>query len=242
MRKLLLARAILLVALSSPAMATEVAPVFETLPPSQVAPHDWNGAYGSGGDPWTRVPYDTLISGAPVGSLTSTNLLNSRQFGYNYQSGSFVFGIEADVSQHHGIDSILLAPAGLDSFNLRGEQGWIGTLRPRMGVAADNWLLYGTGGLTYSTSGQSDADALAGAGRAPGDTGARAGWTGGAGIEYAGGKRWSLGLEYLYANVGKSSLNQTAVGLFPSTPSTHDQSHLLRGRFNYQFDWGLPQK
>jgi len=244
--KRLVAGSALLAAISTSAVATDTSASFQTLAPSATqAPYDWNGFYG-GRSAWS-VPYDTLIAGAPVPSATSASGAPGYQFGYNYQKGPFVFGIEGEFTPRTRLDSILLAPAGLDGLTPRDEHGWVGMLRPRAGIAADHWLFYATGGLAYGSFRTDGAEALAG-GTAPGasDAAARAGWTVGGGLSYAGGKRWSLGLEYLYADFGKS-LNETPLGPFSSSTVSRDQSHLVRGRFNYQFDWSelpqaLPQK
>jgi outer membrane immunogenic protein len=223
---------------------------FQTLSPSATdTPHDWSGFYG-GANSWS-VPYDALIAGAPVaaGASSPSNALTGWQLGYNYQQGPFVFGIESDFTRRYGMESVLLSPMALDGLNLHDEHGWIGTFRPRAGIAADNWLFYATGGLAYGSF-RNDATELLGPGSAAAASaaGARAGWTVGGGISYVGGdkQRWSLGLEYLYADVGKS-LNDAPLGPFSSANGSRDQAHLLRGRFNYQFDLPLfpqaiPQK
>jgi outer membrane immunogenic protein len=249
--KRLVAGTALLAAISMSASAMDLSSGFQTLAPSSMqAPYDWSGFYGSSSS-WS-VPYDTLIAGAPVASGTSSpgSALGGSQFGYNYQNGPFVLGIEGDFSRRYGMNSALLAPSGLEGLALRDEQGWIGTLRPRAGIAADNWLLYTTGGLAYgSIRNDATQGLVAGSTPAASDPGTRAGWTVGGGISYAGGKRWSLGLEYLYADFGKT-LSETPLGPFAASTAARDQSHLVRGRFNYQFDWSalpeslpqLPQK
>jgi outer membrane immunogenic protein len=73
----------------------------------------------------------------------------------------------------------------------------------------------------------------------------RTGWTAGAGIEYAPSERWSLGLEYLYTDLGKSTLtqpSQTVGGVtFPGSSATfNDQSHLVRAKLNVKFGWDGP--
>jgi outer membrane immunogenic protein len=151
------------------------------------------------------------------------------QFGYNSQSGPFVLGIEADVRRK---STDFIGATGLDLSNFRNEQGWIGTLRPRAGVAADKWLFYGTGGLAYSSGDEARAGFV---GTAP-----RTGFTVGGGVEYAPGKQWSLGLEYLYADFGKSS--QSRSNFSTGGSPNEDHSQVLRGRLNYRFGWDGLQK
>ena len=222
MKKLLLG-GVAAVALSTAVGAVEPTPVPEPVPPAEATPYNWTGAYGRTNK--LAPTSDTLLLGAPIGG-TADSFLNTPQFGYNYQSGPFVMGVEGDV-RRRGVD--FLGIYGLDLSNFRNEQGWIGTLRPRAGVAADNWLLYGTGGIAYSAG--DDA-------RFP-NTQPRAGWTVGGGVEYAGGKQWSLGLEYLYADFGKSQSRTNFSA--PGSPN-EDHSQILRGRLNYRFGWDGLQK
>jgi outer membrane immunogenic protein len=138
-----------------------------------------------------------------------------------------VFGVEGET-RRRGADFI--GANGLDLSNFRNEQGWIGTLRPRAGVAADNFLLYGTGGIAYSTGDDT---------RFTTSAQPRAGWTVGGGVEYAPAKQWSLGLEYLYADFGKAQ-SRTNFST-PGSPN-EDHSQILRGRLNYRFGWDGLQK
>jgi outer membrane immunogenic protein len=229
MKKLLLG-GVAAVALSTAVGAVEMTPSTEGPPPppaEAATPPNWLGVYGRTNS--LAPSAESLMLGAPtVGS--ADGFLRSSQFGYNSQTGPFVLGLEADVRRKGGTDFI--GSTGLDLSNFRNEQGWIGTLRPRAGVAADNWLIYGTGGLAYS----SGDEARAGFSSTP----SRTGWTVGGGVEYAPGKQWSLGLEYLYADFGKSpqSRSNFSTGGSPN----EDHSQIVRGRLNYRFGWDGPQK
>jgi outer membrane immunogenic protein len=226
MKRLLLG-GVALAALSTAAVAVEIGPAFEALPPAEAAPYNWTGMYGRMN---TLTPYDSLMFGAPTGG-TPDSFVGSAQFGYNYQMGPIVLGIEGDTARRHSADVSAFGANALDALNLRNEQGWIGTLRPRAGLAADNWLLYGTGGLAYG--------AITPDGRSPTPGSARTGWTVGGGLEFESGKQWSLGLEYLYADFGKSAQSQSSLFLGgASTPGPiEDRSQVVRGRLNYRFGW-----
>ena len=141
--------------------------------------------------------------------------------------GPVVLGIEGDIARRRGTDfTSFLGAYGLDSFNVHNEHGWIGTVRPRVGLAADNWLFYSTGGLAHDAANTDGRAAAAGS--------TRTGWMVGGGIEYASGKQWSLGLEYLYSDFGKSAQSQSGA----ATPgTTDDRSQVVRGRLNYRFGW-----
>jgi len=210
--KTLLLGGVAAVALSTAVGAVEMTPSAEAAPPpppAEAAPFNWTGPYAP--------------TGGPADSFMGT------RFGYNSQTGPFVLGLEADVRRKGSTDFI--GSTGLDLTNFRNEQGWIGTLRPRAGVAADKWLFYGTGGLAYSSGDEARAGFTA--------TAPRTGWAFGGGVEYAPGKQWSLGLEYLYADFGKSANRSNfSTGGSPS----EDHSQILRGRLNYRFGWDGLQK
>jgi outer membrane immunogenic protein len=208
--KSILIGGVALAALSTAAFAVEMTPAPDSVPPpAEVAPHNWTGPYGR----WSALP-------APDSLLSGTATPNA-QFGFNYQKGQFVFGIEGDMARRGGTDfTNLLGAHGLDYQN---EQGWIGTLRPRAGLAVDNWMFYGTGGAAYSAGNAIPFIS----GSSPG----RSGWAVGGGLEYTNDKQWSLGLEYLYADFGKSSQSQ------PGAAPAEDRSQMFRGRLNYRFGW-----
>ena len=64
---------------------------------------------------------------------------------------------------------------------------WLTTLRPRVGFAANNWLVYVTGGLAVANlkSNFSFTDTFAGATKLASISKTKAGWTVGVGTEYA---------------------------------------------------------
>jgi outer membrane immunogenic protein len=220
MKRLLLG-SVALAALASSAQAVEVIQGVEAMPPStEAAPYNWSGLYGRLSAP---SPYDpsTFSATAP------DNFLGGTQFGYNYQMGSLVVGVESDARRRNSDMATFFGTNGVDSFSFSKEQGWIGTLRPRAGLAADNWLFYGTGGLAVNAVNDPRAGAAAAT---------RTGWTVGGGIEYAPGKQWSLGLEYLYADYGKTAQSQTSTSF--TALQGEDRSQVVRGKLNYRFGWG----
>jgi outer membrane immunogenic protein len=222
--KRLLVGSVALVALSTAAFAVEIGPAFEALPPQEPTPYNWTGAYGRTN---TLAPNDSLMFGYPTTGVPE-GFNGTAQFGYNYQMGPMVLGIEGDAARRRSDFTSAFGGNALDALNLRNEQGWIGTVRPRAGYAADNLLLYGTGGVAYGSL-NPDSRTLT-----PGSP--RTGWTVGGGVEFDSGKQWSLGLEYLYADFGKSTQSQS--NLLGSTPgATEDRSQVVRGRLNYRFGW-----
>ncbi|MFN3170724.1 MAG: outer membrane protein [Hyphomicrobiales bacterium] len=104
--------------------------------------------------------------------------------GFNYQVGSFVLGLEADVSAIN-IDEDLDTPFA----DVKAD--WIGSARARVGYAFDQVMFYATGGgalahaeSTSNTSGVSDDNI-------------HKGYVLGAGVEVFVSHDWVIGAEYL---------------------------------------------
>jgi outer membrane immunogenic protein len=138
------------------------------------------------------------------------------QIGYNYQIGHFVVGIEADFN-YVDLSRTKTSLSGAVTEDISGN--FIGTLRPRVGVAFGPALLYATGGLAYgsvdTTITGNTANTLSAS-----NTGMRVGWPAGAGAEYALNRNLSLRLEYLHTDLGRADLS--GVALDANTYAWHD--------------------
>lgn len=178
-------------------------------------------------------------------SLDSKGFVGGGQVGYNYQIGQFVAGVEADLqySDVKGRSSYISAVGDLSTF--RYDLDYLGTVRARLGVAFDRVLVYGTGGLAYGKA-QYNADFYSNAAGQPlqfqgGQSHTRVGYAVGAGIEYAipmgGTSAVTLRGEYLYADLGKRSINvaATPIGVGAYTSEFQNRTHLLRAGVNYKF-------
>lgn len=140
--------------------------------------------------------------------------------GYNYQIGQMVLGAETDFNylgfsesnENHFnyLDNPDLPYSTKASF----EADWFGTIRARLGFAVDHVMIYGTGGAAYGHVVGTVEDAVEGADRVSFKASAddvNWGWTVGAGVEY-GLDRWSLGVEYLYVDLGEADWSRFARG------------------------------
>src|SRR5262245_8754467 len=196
-----------------------------------------------------------FVAGVPSTFATSPTLhpdggIIGIQLGYSWQHGSWLFGIEADIALVGGEDSSTFAGFNVfnDRFTLATQNSGLGTVRARVGVlASPNSLLYVTGGFAYGPTKHTLLQ-LANAGGVPNLSVStfrwRTGWTVGAGWEWMFAPKWSIGLEYLYVDLGTDSFSTSAQligGLtFPATSvSFHDVSHIGRVKINRQLHWGL---
>ena len=195
----------------------------------------------------------SAVTSAGSGSASSSKFTGGIQAGRNWQTGNFVYGVEADFG----------------AFNIRGSRSgsgvytgggaaftvtnsfstdWLLTARGRIGWAASGWLVYATGGLAMSrvevANSFSDDNALGGFSGATGSASAsktKVGWTLGGGLEYALTRNWSLKGEYLYVDLGSLSTLGTVshLGFVGYTNalgvSTSLTAHVARLGANYRF-------
>jgi outer membrane immunogenic protein len=141
-----------------------------------------------------------------------TGVAGGVQGGYNWQSGQFVVGGETDLQLSAAEDTF--AP-------WKFSNPWFGTLRGRAGVALNNVLLYGTGGVAY---GGGRGEVIAGLSEAR----THFGWAAGVGMEVGFTPRISARAEYLYVDL--NDRNYTVVGT-----ANGFESNLLRFGLNYRF-------
>ena len=256
------------VAMTGSALAADMAPRYNKAPaPVPVAIYNWTGFYvgGNVGYGW----YDrnsTLIApdaasvaffgpSLAAGALPSTYAVNPRgalgggQIGYNWQSGMWVFGVEADIQGADVKGSTTISTTGIPGFvpitgTATEKLDWFGTARGRVGYAANTALFYVTGGLAYGHVSHSyfTAAPLVGQSAFGSDSRVDVGYTVGAGVEWAFNNNWSVKGEYLYVDLGSHST--TAFGV-TGTPvgatlrlSEREQYNIVRVGLNYK--WGGP--
>lgn len=271
-------------ALATSAFAADMAPkMYTKAPVIPAVVYDWTGFYigGNAGYSWGREKTDgnltgtqsvsefrtagpTLLAGFPVVTPLATLPLTGRanvngfigggQAGYNWQRGTWLFGLEADIqgSDERGTGDVCTVsgcPLGSSILTANYKLDWFGTARGRVGfLPTDRVLLYATGGLAYG-------HLSASAPLIPLSWGStRAGWTVGAGAEVALDPHWSVKIEYLYmdlGNIGSSGATATTTVNQLNTPTidfntvttttltsafrTRFTDNILRVGVNYRF-------
>jgi len=196
----------LLVALSSGAgRAADLSHAPYYTPEGPLSSFSWIGPYlgGNLGYEWGSTSNNPTRPSGIAGGI---------QGGYNWQSGQFVFGAEADIQ---------LAAANDTFAPWKFSNPWFGTVRGRAGYAIGSLLLYGTAGLAFGElSGQTFGLVS--------ENHTNLGWTAGVGAEAALYGRWSAKVEYLFVDL--------ASGTFAITGASNGLSaNIFRAGVNYHF-------
>jgi outer membrane immunogenic protein len=255
--KRILSAVILTAALTAPGWAADLGARTYTKAPVVAPVSNWSGLYVGGnlGYGWgsantdVSFPAEFDFNNTTLGARSS-GVIGGAQLGYNWQIGSVVTGLEADI-QGSGIKGSARAiptvvgtaiPDPSSVLSSDHKLSWFGTVRGRLGVTVTpDLLLYGTGGLAY---GRVDASAnyfQTVDFQAPASISkTKAGWTAGAGAEWMFAHNWSAKLEYLYLDLGSDS----AIGSFapPVLPQVqvgytwHTRENIARVGVNYHFN------
>lgn len=226
--------AALALAFAGPTSAADLRLPVRAPPPISI--FSWTGVYAGAavGYAWGR---DTTTE-----YFTATNAFTGLKWDYspkgavgglyaggNYQAGAMVFGLETDIELARidgGFYDVALGGSGNTNID------WQGSLRGRLGFAADKALFYGTGGLAYANISHTYGNLVAGTRETT--AGIRTGWTAGAGVEVAITQNLLLRAEYRYTDFG--SYRYDAVVTFPGlTGQQEPQFNTVRVGAAYKF-------
>jgi outer membrane immunogenic protein len=231
--------ALSLLALEGAAHAADLPPPPQ-LPPVQ-APPVWTGFYAGlnvgGAFGSSRNAFDIAGFGLPTFDTPLTGVVGGGQAGYNWQTGPWVLGLEANFDGS-GLRGGRTAPClpplcGALAASYAQKLSWFGTMRPRIGYALGNWLLYATGG---GALGQVDTNASAAVGpfiATDNRSQTRGGWTLGGGVEVGFAPGWSAKIEYLYVDLG----SRTTTYLLdpPISNASRFSANVITAGLNYHF-------
>jgi outer membrane immunogenic protein len=191
-----------------------MAPTYAPLPI-----YNWTGLYVgiNGGGGWGDSRWDNAF--APVGSFDVSGGLIGGTIGYNWQFNQVVFGLEGDI----------------DWTNIKGtgagccetSNSWLGTVRGRLGYAYDRFMPYVTGGVAFG-------DIKASIPGFAGGSSTNAGWTLGAGLEFAVVGNLTAKVEYLHVDLGDFDCG-TACGAPIGPDNVNFKANIVRGGLNYRF-------
>jgi outer membrane immunogenic protein len=179
--------------------------------------------------PFPGVPVNFFVSGF---SETQDGFVGGGQIGYNYQLGHLVLGLEADFD---GVNSTRVKSTFLDArvpfpFRFIETQGalemnWNASARLRAGFAWRRFLFYATAGGAFARLDLHEKESMPPDPRLSVESSSDqtvAGWTAGAGVDWAVTKVVTVGLEYRHSGFGTDSYS------FASTPLNTQHSANIR--------------
>jgi outer membrane immunogenic protein len=221
------------------------APV-QALPPPV---YSWTGCYigAEGGGAWGRSRTRLAATGEPFQDpFDVSGGVVGGEWGCNYQFGKIVIGYEGDFSWSNKKGSAFDGlTAGNPLIPITVEERWISTQRGRLGWAWDRTLLYVTGGVAFADARWSGAllpPAFAPAFTAS-DTAHFTGGVVGVGVEFAITNNWTVKGEYLYTDLGSSTIcNATCATPFGPFAARNVSltDNIVRVGVNYKWNWAAP--
>jgi high affinity Mn2+ porin len=237
--------------------------------PAATAPTfvDWSGPYlgieGSAGASFGNYRFGpSTIGGGTIPAFqsgdstrrsdagrTATTAVGGLFGGYNWQTGPYLYGLEADL---YGANLKRPVPSTAVGFGyedvdppfsvIRGKTDLYGALRARLGYSFESYLVYATFGLAGANARvlASYPDLATGAVATARRDLSFLGFTLGAGVQYAITPNLALGLDYRYIDLGRSGrFDLGAVpGLGPVTTQAAFSSHQMMARLSW-YPYGL---
>jgi outer membrane immunogenic protein len=176
--------------------------------PAPLSGYSWTGPYlgGNLGYEWGRTTHNPTR-----GTAHPWGIAGGVQGGYNWQTGAWVFGAEADIA----------ASAAHDTFApWKFANPWFGTVRGRVGYGFNNILIYATLGFAFG-GGEITVGGVS-------QSRAHTGLAAGGGMEVGLTPRWSARVEYLFIDLSDRPYALTGT-------SNGFDSGLLRFGVNYRF-------
>jgi outer membrane immunogenic protein len=211
MKTILLSTVAVVVLAAAPALAADLprkAPIMKAPPPQ----FSWTGCYIGGhiGGLWGQTKWNNpegndLPDFIRVQNDDFSSFTGGGQIGCNLQTGQWVFGVEGDLSWTD-VDSFVFDDISNRDEIFRTKFDWYGSVRGRLGLAFDRWLVYGTGGAAFSRilSGYENySDSTLSVLQGTDQRRLKNGWVAGGGIEYALTNNWLIRAEGLYYDFGK---------------------------------------
>jgi outer membrane immunogenic protein len=196
-----------------------------------------NGGYGFGSSTWT----DPLNAVGSTGSFSTGGFLIGGTVGANFQWERLVLGVEGDfdwqslsgTSSNSFCTGVSAAAAAVAAgASCQTQSDWLGTIRGRVGYAADRLLFFVTGGAALGNI-QAGLNVLSS------QSTTEFGWTAGVGAEWAFADNWTAKVEYLYIDLGNTTCNTGAACGFDAAIIANDSvkftESVVRLGVNFKF-------
>ncbi len=171
--------------------------------PAYAPPPTWTGFYIGAhvGGIWADINNHNLDNFAPAanwGNANNDGVFGGGTVGYNYQTGAFVFGVEADFGGAGLTGNWNNGVVGAGNFWAKNDANFYADVTGRLGYAAGPALFYAKGGWAYLDTNLS-VGGIDGVGPWSAGVGTGLdGWVVGGGVEYMWSPSWSVKAEYLY--------------------------------------------
>jgi outer membrane immunogenic protein len=166
-----------------------------------------------------------------LNTATTTGFIGGGQIGYNFQSGSFVYGVEGDIS---GL-SAKVSTHGNPNATYTGQASWLATARGRVGLVVGDTLTYVTAGVAFTrvnsqiTPPSNDPIATYS------DSSTRTGLVVGGGVEHMLTHNWTVKFEGLWVDAGSKIVNANAFKSGGNASKFADHLVITRVGLNYKF-------
>jgi opacity protein-like surface antigen len=247
--------ALALAAFAAPTMAADISPAPPPAPapvypkvPVMVAPaYDWTGFYIGGhvAYSWvhtnsTTTDIATGVVFAPVTEDTS-HFHGGGQIGFDYMMPSrIVFGVVADFSTGPSNSTTSSNAAGTVVETNASKTDVTGTVRGRLGYAADALLVYVTGGWLWNSGSRTRTQVAGAVNAATAGTVETLnthnnGWVVGGGLDYAFARNWDVFAEYRYASLQAITVTFPLAGRSTTSTST---TNTFEVGLDYRLNWG----
>lgn len=265
MKRIWFAATVAAAALAAPAMAADLGARPYTKAPAipAVAAYDWSGFYLglNGGGGWSHKCWDqNAFAGIPFtpviveGCNNGSGAVAGGQIGYRWQSGTWVFGVEAQGDWAKLKGSNVSPALGLLGFNPptmtnQSRVNGIGIFTGQVGYAWNNALFYVKGGAAVTAdkyNGLLPQTGIFPAGTVF-DQASETRWGGaaGVGIEFGFAPNWSAGVEYDHLFMGSRNVTFTTTGAAGAfgppagtvfrTDNIRQDVDMVTARINYRF-------
>ncbi|KAA0968980.1 porin family protein [Aureimonas fodinaquatilis] len=242
-------------AMITPAVAADV--IYEEPVVAAVVAYEpaftWTGFYvgAQAGVAFNRDAGDfTSTSFVGANNDSETSFIGGGHIGYDYQMGNFLVGAVADLNYiNASTTSTYVFPGDTIVYGATQDIDYVGTVRAKLGYAADRFAIYATGGLAY---GDTKNNYLGSATTTIGGTLYNVsvtedtddvGYAVGAGVDYLVTQNFSIGVEYLYTDLGDSKLNVDyslpglpGVAAFSNSSSSDLDFHTIWAKASYRFN------
>jgi outer membrane immunogenic protein len=206
-------------------------------PPMMAAMYDWSGFYvgGNAGYGSTRDCRTNITAPLVFGCHDADGGVAGGQFGYRWQAGTWVFGLEA---QGDWADLRGSAVSLLGTNNVRSRLDGLGLFTAQVGYAWNNVLLYVKGGASITSNRYEFTTLATNAVISNASDDSRWGGVAGIGLEYGFAPNWSVALEYdhLFSRSNNLTFTTVATGLpVAATFNSGGDTDMGTVRLNYRF-------